>query len=338
MHLEQIKNSIFVSNFIKMKRVVSLLVFALLLNGCDDGDLIQEDINFEDGATLSCSTNNIIYKLKDKESLLLEIPKSSFTFSTEPNLPGDTTVIEINKTNRLLYRFYNGTVSSDNICETIPPATPLVTDQWTAEAGKIKIFTTAVKTVDATNNSTKISGYSHNIVFKNVTFSKSNGTSIKKETFPFGNYVIAATPLPLSFDKTLEQCTNSKLIYNNTTSEALTLAIDSDLIVNTPTPLNQPRTALISATKNKLTYRLFADLVTNDYFCTTPVPTTPAISQEWIAVAGVANESGIIEVTTTTNGTGFKHTIVLKKVKLQKGKNDFLLGDNYLYGELLTTN
>jgi hypothetical protein len=336
--MEQIKNSIFVSNIIKMKRVVSLLFFALLLNGCDDGDLIQEDINFEDGPTLSCPTNNIIYKLKDKESLLLEIPKTSYQFGSEPSLAGQPTILDINETNRLVYRFYNGTVSIDNICETIPPATPLVTDQWTATGGKIQIFTTAVKTTNPTDNSTKISGYNHNIVFKNVTFTKSDGTSLKKETFPFGDYVTSAIPLSFQFDKTLAQCSSSKQIYDHSTSEALTLDIDPALIVNTPTPLNTPRTGLISATVNKLTYRLFSDLLTADYFCVTPVPTTPAISQEWNAVAGVANESGIVEVTTTTNGTGFKHTIVLKKVTMKKGSNDFQLGDTYLYGELLTSN
>jgi hypothetical protein len=49
----------------------------------------------------------------------------------------------------------------------------------------------------------------------------------------------------------------------------------------------------------------------------------------------VANTSGIIEVTTTF-GTGT--TLYLKKVKMKKGNSDFILGDNYIYGELLTTN
>jgi hypothetical protein len=34
-----------------MKRFLSLLAFVLVLNGCDDGDLIQEDINFQDIAS-----------------------------------------------------------------------------------------------------------------------------------------------------------------------------------------------------------------------------------------------------------------------------------------------
>jgi hypothetical protein len=43
-----------------------LLAFVLVLNGCDDGDLIQEDINFQDIATTSCTTNDIIFKLKKR--------------------------------------------------------------------------------------------------------------------------------------------------------------------------------------------------------------------------------------------------------------------------------
>ncbi len=331
MQLKQIKNSIFVTNIIKMKRVVSLLVFALLLNGCDDGDLIQEDISFEDVAAQNCTTNDIIYKLKDSEALILEV--LGFTFPTETI----SQELDINASNRVLYRFYNGAVTSSTICETIPPATPIVMDQWTTSGGKIVINTTAIKTTNTTDNSTKITGYNHNITFKNITFVKSNGTQVY-ETFPFGDYIISATPLPFAFNKTLEQCSSSKQLYDYNSSEALILDIDPALIVNEATPLNAPRTGLISDTKNKLTYRLFSGLLTGAYFCNTTFPATPAVSEEWIAVAGVANESGIIEVTTATLGAGFKHTVVLKKAKMKKGSSDFILGDNYIYGELLTTN
>lgn len=314
-----------------MKRVVSLLVFALLLNGCDDGDLIQEDISFEDVAAQNCTTNDIIYKLKDSEALILEV--LGFTFPTETI----SQELDINASNRVLYRFYNGAVTSSTICETIPPATPIVMDQWTTSGGKIVINTTAIKTTNTTDNSTKITGYNHNITFKNITFVKSNGTQVY-ETFPFGDYIISATPLPFAFNKTLEQCSSSKQLYDYNSSEALILDIDPALIVNEATPLNAPRTGLISDTKNKLTYRLFSGLLTGTYFCNTTFPATPAVSEEWIAVAGVANESGIVEVTTATLGAGFKHTVVLKKAKMKKGSSDFILGDNYIYGELLTTN
>ena len=332
MLLEQIKNSTFVGNSIKMKRFLGLLICAVALNSCDDGNLILEDINFENVATQSCSTNNIIYKLKDKEALLLEISKSIFV--NEPTVPGIPTLIDIDKsTNQVVYRFYNGTITTANICNTIPPALPNVTDQWTADSGIIQIITTTIKTINTTNNSTRISGYNHNIVFKNITFNKTNGTQVY-ETFPFGDYTSPPTNiLPFGFEKVVKQCSTSKQLYNRTSSEALTIDnIDPALIVNTETPLNTPRTAVIGAVKNKLTYRLYSGVLTDDYFCNSAVPVLPSISEEWNALNG-----GIIEVTTIKNGTtAYKHTIVLKNVVLKKGNSDFKLGDSYAYGDLIT--
>ena len=322
-----------------MKRVVSLLVFVLFLNGCDDGNLTQENIDFEDVSTQSCTTNEIIYKLKQSEALLLEMPKTHFV--NEPTDIDNPTLIDIdNSTYRVVYRFYNGTIASDNICNTIPPALPHATAQWTGTSGKIQIITTPVRTTNTTENSTRITGYNHNIVFRNITFNKTSGTQVY-ETFPFGDYVTDATDLPFGFDKVLEQCPTSKQIYNYVSSEALTMDnIDPALIVNVETPLNTPRTALIGSVQNRLTYRLFFNgIVTPDYFCNTTVPLLPLIKEEWNAVDGVAGTSGIIEVTTIKNGTtAFKHTIVIKNATLKKGNSDFRLGDNYLYGELTTTN
>lgn len=314
-----------------MKKILSLLVCAIVLTSCDDGDLIQEDINFENINPEKCSSTNIIYKVKDSEALVLDA--TGIVFPTEVG----TKELEISSTNRVLYRFYSGTVTSATLCETIPPASPVVTSQWTATGGKIVISTTATKQSNATDNSTKITGYNHNIIFKNITFDKGNGTQVY-ETFVFGDYKTTANSLPFTFPKVLKQCSISKQLYDKNSAEALILDIDPSLITNVATPLNTPRTALIGTIQNKLTYRLFAGLLTDDYFCKTPFPATPAVTEEWIGEAGVANVSGIIEVTTTTFGTGFKHTVVLKKVKMKKGTNDFLLGDNYLYGELLTTN
>lgn len=321
-----------------MKRVISLLFFAFVINSCDDGNLIQEDISFENIKITQSCTNGIIYKLKDQEALLLEVPAT--TFVNETSAANSPTIIDISTSNRVVYRFYNGTVSSSTICETIPPATPIVTDQWLATKGQIVITTSAVKEPNATINGTKITGYNHNIVLRNVTFEKSNGDQ-RYDLFPFGDYITPATPLNFGFDQTLDKCSTSNQIYNFTSSEALILNIDPSLIANEITPLNTPRTGLITSTTNSLTYRLFTGgVLTNDYFCNTVTPTTPTVSQEWNAAAGVNGTSGIIEVTTTTSGPNtFKHTIVLKKVTFKKGNNDFLLGeDKYIFGDVLTTN
>jgi hypothetical protein len=43
--------TIFVKNIFYDEKISKPIGFVLVLNGCDDGDLIQEDINFQDIAT-----------------------------------------------------------------------------------------------------------------------------------------------------------------------------------------------------------------------------------------------------------------------------------------------
>ena len=57
-------------------------------SGCDDGDLIVDTIDFSDVATSSCSDNNLIFKLKESESLILNIPEETFT--ENPTVANDT--------------------------------------------------------------------------------------------------------------------------------------------------------------------------------------------------------------------------------------------------------
>lgn len=319
-----------------MKRVLSLLFFTLLLNGCDDGNLTLETIDFENAETKSCSDNNIIYKLKENEALLLEIPKTEFV--NEPTDANAPRIINIdNASIRVVYRFYDGVVAQDNVCNTIPPAKPYVVDQWTATSGKIEITTTTSTVAGTIPGSTVIKGYNHRIVFKNITFAKANGTQVY-ESFVFGSYFTASTPLSFGFSKSVEQCSDKKQLYNYNGGESLTLDnLDSNLIVNAETPLNAPRTALIGSVNNKLTYRLYNGLLSSSYFCNVILPSVPLITQEWNGVTGVANVSGIIEVTTIKSGTtAFKHSIVIKNATLKKGNNSFKLGDSYSYGELIT--
>lgn len=320
-----------------MKKIVSLVLLTFILNGCDDGDLNIDTINFDDATVQSC-TNGIIYKLNANESMLLQMPEGSIIDEpTDANSPLQYSIDD--SSYRVIYRAYNGAVSSDNICNTIPPALPTVTDQWTATGGIIQIYTTQIVTSDATNNSTRITGYNHNINFKNITFLKTDGPQVYDE-FDFGDYKTTVTAPNLTFKTTAEQCATSKQIYNFNSSSSLTIDnIDPTLIENTVTDPNAPRTGLISSSTNKLSYKVYADgVLSESYFCNTSTPILPTVSQTWLGVSGVSGVSGIIEVATETNGpNAFKHTITLKTVTLQKGNSSFKLGDSFLLGELFTT-
>ena len=319
-----------------MKKYTCLLLFALFLNGCDDGDLTIETFDFDEIIASSCpnsETDVLIYKLKDQESLLLQIPKNDLKNEiTGTGLPKEFDID--GSTFKLAYRIYDGPVAIANICDAIRPSSPNITNEWIAKGGKIIITTTANYDKNETNNSTRISGYTHNIIIKNVTYSKP-GIQLGP-SFTFGDYktkLEETEKLSLIFDGSAKQCPTSKQVYNNTGSESFTIDnLDPNLIVNMPTAPGSPRVQNISATTNKVTFKVYSNgTVTDDYFCKTTTPTTPTVRETWVA------ESGTISVETSTLANNFKHIITFKDVKLVKGNVSFLLGNNFISWELITT-
>ena len=312
-----------------MKRFIGILSCVIAFAACDDGDLIVDTINFDEVVTSTCSENNLLFKLKEGESLILNIPEETFEEdATEDNAP---IKLDINSTNQVVYNFYDGKVSSANICDLIPPSTPSVKTQWNASSGIIEITTEVVKSEPDANNANKITGYKNNIIFKNITFAKGDGTTQFYETFVFGDYLQTITPLPLAFNQLLSICSNGQ-VYQFSGGESFTLKIDPSLIINEVTPLDKPRTGTIELVNNKLVYRMFNSVVPPEYFCQTTDPLVPTVKEEWLGRVG-----GTIEVSTTTTGPKvFKHTIILKNVTLEKGNSNFQLGTSYKYGELQT--
>ena len=316
-----------------MKKLFGLFVLALALNSCDDGDLTIENIDFSTVSAARC--NDIVYKLKDTEALFFEVADHDAVFANDATLPNTPRVVQLNASNRIFYRAYNGEIASANICETVQPATPTVSEEWTFTGGTIEVTTTPV-IIDNTElaGGQLIQRYRHNVVFRNVYKNTPDGTEFL-ETYVFGDYFTMPNTLPFNFDGSLEKCGN--MVTSVSGSEAFSLNIDPALIENVTTAAGQPRVGLLGATTNQLTYSLFQSAVTDAYFCTSPAA-TPVLIEQWTGDAGVQNVSGIIEVTTTSSGPGvFEHEIHLKNVTLRKGNSAFLLASDYLLGTLTTS-
>lgn len=315
-----------------MKRILGILTLLLFITSCDDGDLTVDAIDFSEGAVLKCSVKDIYYKVNGSKMMFLEIPAS--TFINDQTLPNAPIEVQLSSTIKVTYRRFVSDASANNICPQAPDATPNLAEQWTATEGIVQIKSTAVKTTDA-DGFVKITGYIYNITFKNITFNKPNGPQTETEV-PFGNYTSNITSLAFGFDTEVAKSTCSSTdnrIFNFNGGQALIFdAADyPTLFVNETTPPLTPRTALISAT-NKLSYRLYSGTVSNSNFCTAnPTPT-----QQWDAENGVDGTSGIIEVETTTLGTGFLHHIRFKNVTMKKGNSDFNMGPSYDFGSFVT--
>lgn len=331
--INSIKNLFLLKNYtIQMKKILCILSLLFFITACDDGNLTVDVIDFTEVTAQKCSDKDVIYKVKDAEMLFIEIPASTFT--ENETLVGAPIQVSINATNKVTYRKYDGSVSSSNICPTIPDATPNLVEQWNATSGIIQITSTAIKSTNTTNNSTRITGYTYNIVFKNITFQKPTGPQVY-ETFIFGNYATTVSPLAFGFNEEVDKSACSTKIYDFSGGEVFTLDVADYATLFANEVTTTPRTALISST-NKLSYRLYSSTITDAYFCAATIPATPTLTQQWNAIDGIEATSGIIEVSTTTLGAAFQHTIRLKKVTLKKENSSFSLGDDYLFGTLIT--
>ncbi|OIV41536.1 hypothetical protein [Flavobacterium johnsoniae] len=332
-----------------MKKYASLLLLAIFLNGCDDGDLTVDQINFDSVQPTSCvpfvenslSTDpTIIYKLKPQEAFILQLPKTNGLV----NDPGIKIYDIDNSQYRVLYRSYNGTVAKDNICGTIPPSTPNVTEEWTGTAGKITIATSQVPTETDANDSFRIKAYNHVITFENITFLKPAGPQVQA-LFEYGTFQTSVTPADLTFQNTDTGeafiCPDKTKIYNYSPSMIVTVEnLSADLIINQATAPGQPRTADIGATTNKVVYRNFQSgtgSITDAYpFCAAQAPALPAVNETWIGTTDPTDTKATIEVTTEEVAGTFLHTVVLKNVLLTKGNSSFRLGNIFTLGKITT--
>ena len=153
-----------------MKNILGLLFLLFIFNGCDDGDLTIENIDFASVTTNTCGET--LYKLNGNEALFIKIPSSLNAFPNEIRPADSPLIIPIGGDVSVTYRAYDGAVGAGNICSTPSPISPIATEEWTASAGTIEISTIAVYTTNETTGATSIARFVHNIIFKNIVFSK----------------------------------------------------------------------------------------------------------------------------------------------------------------------
>ena len=137
-----------------MKKFLYLFFAVIVMESCDDGDLIVTSFDFTDLDINYCSTvnidsddttitNYIFYKINSETNESL-----AFTLSTsDPILeaPSTTGAYTYNLGNSvdsfISYRIYNGTVDSDYFCSKIPPASPVVNQEYISDEGSLSIVT-----------------------------------------------------------------------------------------------------------------------------------------------------------------------------------------------------
>lgn len=170
-----------------MKKIFALILAVLAFQSCDDGDITLQSFDFSDEEVQKCTDNDLMFKINGNELLLIKFADAT-TFNTlfaSTPTNGTPRVLTLSSSNIIYYRKYSDNVSSSSICSDLPPATPVVTNEWTSNGGTLQIETNEV--YDSNN---VLTGYTHNITFHNVNFSGANDF-FSFESYIFGDYYIA---------------------------------------------------------------------------------------------------------------------------------------------------
>jgi hypothetical protein len=124
-----------------MKNLLAVLSFLLLSLSCNDGDIIVTSFDFDDEDLELCGDSDtyVFFKINNTglESISLQIQPTGTLF-----LESGTTSFTLNTTaNFVNYRKYDGDLSSDYFCSSIPPTSPVVTLDYLGTSGTAVLIT-----------------------------------------------------------------------------------------------------------------------------------------------------------------------------------------------------
>lgn len=320
-------------------------LFALLFTACEDGEIKVQSFDFSEAAVSQCGDETVpndpnffLYKVNGKEALILKIGRSE--------LPNNNDVKEFTidgSAHRLIYRLYESEITSNFLCQAIPPSTPRVSEEWIATGGTFTITSSINYTeTDPVNHARLPDGYTHTIRFTNITFDTGDGTVTYDDSddFVFGSFKTDQHDLTF-FDEceedgeacSIDTC-STKRIFRYDDRHAIKVDLSQEtadyLFANEPTA--EPRTATIDA-DDLVRYLVYDTGIPGGFFCS---GNAPGASEEWVSAAG-----GTIEVTTlmetTEEGSNFIHEVRFKDIVFARaGGMTFTFGDDFLFGEFTT--
>ncbi|WP_430612382.1 hypothetical protein [Flavobacterium sp. JP2137] len=321
-----------------MKKMLSFGVLALFLSACNDGDIVYKEMNFESNAIQKCATKDLYYKTNAKDMMILK---------AEPNLLheknfklGETKVVEIGSALELLYRTYDENADSKSICETLPPAKPVIVSEMTANAGGTVLITRDVRTQEKEElESPTVLSYFYRFLFENISF-KDGDQTINQNNFSFGEYKYKDIALTFKFIGKVKNCNlidATRLVVNNDT-EALLLNIGNGVIEN----VAATKTVSLNDTNN-LIYKVFdakGGAINAEKACTDETEFGDTIEIEnWKSTSGTL----VIVTTEVTQGENapsgkveFLHKLSLENVTFTKEGRSFTRA-LVPYGEITTS-
>lgn len=131
-----------------MRTCFALVLMLLFLSSCDDGDIIVTTLDFNNPELEMCGTerNKVLYFIKNEEifetiSLKFSNPRVSPEDGILATDSTQTITFELNESNQVIYRTYDGAVPENYFCNDIPPGSPRVLEEFKSVGGTVTIAT-----------------------------------------------------------------------------------------------------------------------------------------------------------------------------------------------------
>ena len=132
-----------------MRSLLILLFCSNLLLSCDDGDVLNVELDFDKNLKLCespASSNYILYDTKENpaESLMLLFPNNTQAERIfNPDISGNTETMALSNNIKFIYRTYTGN-PTDYICQDIPDASVSVNENYESQSGTANFISTFV--------------------------------------------------------------------------------------------------------------------------------------------------------------------------------------------------
>lgn len=304
-----------------MKKIVGLILTAGCLTACNDGDLVFENLNFDENQDIQkCTDNELYFKINKNELLLVD-----FTFGTNGSVLdtlaplGEIQSLKTSNQPKIYYRTYDGSLNTNVICSLLPPANPKVVSEYTSVPGGTINYTRTMVPV-VTESAVNVT-YMYTINFENITLT--NGSSeIRYTTLPYGSYIYDSSKLSFNFSTNFEICEG--VLTGKTSNEMLQLQLPEDFVFPTS---GQTQTISLNDT-NLLSYFVFKTTISNTDIC--EIPDTP-IKEEWnVSNGNLEIVSTVVTNPVTNQITGYRHVLRLVNAEFIKDKNSFTVTDRTL--------
>ncbi|TVZ28169.1 hypothetical protein JM83_3276 [Gillisia sp. Hel_I_86] len=135
-----------------MRNYFYLLFLLLGFTSCDDGDIIINNFDFEDDTLSSCDKigrPKVFFNINSDDIFeSISLVSSNTAISDLASILTTKTETDISfnldSNNKINYRVYDGSITTDYFCNSLPPSSPKVIQEFVSVGGTVKISTTRI--------------------------------------------------------------------------------------------------------------------------------------------------------------------------------------------------